>query len=196
MGRRPGAGTLPRAFDGDAADLIEVADEYGAGRIVLARRNDRWGSIQQVAATAAADPGRISGPFSLVDGNGWDAVTLDRSARLAIVSAQAGGSMNLEIRFTGDNAGADGPGSPLSTPRDRTRRGAGPWRGRRPAKLDGRLAGDQPVPSTSAPARRSSSWPMTRSRSSPSPVFVAMEAPAGWRVAETTSDAVVLEEAP
>jgi hypothetical protein len=186
---------LTRAFDGDAADLTAVADEYGAGRIVLARRNDRWGSIQQVAATAAADPGRVSGPFSLVDGNGWDAVTLDRSGRLAIVSAQAGGTVNLEIRFTGDNAGRTVP--------DRRYRllavGSGGERDLGAGVVPQNSTDDWQVISQSVDLRAGEAIflvaddPLTIQSVTG---FVAMEAPARWRVAETTPDAVVLEKAP
>ena len=186
---------VARAFDGDAADLTAVAADYDAGRIVLARRLDRWGAIQQVAASIAADPGRVSGPVALVNGNGWDAVTLDRSARLTIVPAQPGGQITLEIRFTGDNAGQTVP--------DRRFRllAIGP-------------AGERELGAGVVPLTSTDGWQVISqsvdlrpgegiSLVADDPLtiqsvmgFVVMQAPVGWRVAQTTADAVVLEKLP
>jgi hypothetical protein len=180
------------AFDGDVTDLTAIAAEYDAGRIVLARRLDRWGAIQQVAATAATDPGRVSGSASVVDGNGWDAVTLDQSARLVIVPPQAGGSITLEIRFAGDNGGR-------AVPERRFRLLAtGP-------------AGERDLGGGIVPPTATEDWQVISqgvdlrpgervSLQADDPLtiqsatgFVAMSAPPGWRVAVETSEAVVLE---
>ncbi|MEO5939900.1 MAG: hypothetical protein ABIQ76_03340, partial [Candidatus Limnocylindrales bacterium] len=93
------------AFDGDPAHLVGVADAYGADRILVARRDAGWGLVAQAAATAALDPTRVSGPVSLVDGNGWDAEALEPAGRLVMVPPQPGGRIHLEIRVAGEEQG-------------------------------------------------------------------------------------------
>jgi hypothetical protein len=99
---------LARAFRGDPGELTGVADAYGADRILLARRDDRWGAVQQVAALAARVPGALTGPATVVDGNGWDDVDLAPGARLAFELAAADQPLHLELRFAGEvgNRGA------------------------------------------------------------------------------------------
>jgi hypothetical protein len=99
---------LTRAFRGDPAELTAVADAYGADRILIARRDDRWGVIQQVAALAARVPGALTEPSTVVDGNGWDDVDLAPGAGLTFDLAATDRPMHLEMRFVGEvgNKGA------------------------------------------------------------------------------------------
>jgi hypothetical protein len=97
---------LDRALDGDPATLAAVAAAYNADRILLARRGDQWGVIHQVAAVAASGTGTAitSGGTTVVDGNGWDAVSLAAGARLVMTFADQGQPIALEIRFLGEEA--------------------------------------------------------------------------------------------
>jgi hypothetical protein len=88
------------AFDGAPADLISVASEYGADRILLARRGVAWGTIHQVAATAASLEPPPNATARIVDGNGWDVVELAAGARL-IFRIEAPGVIDLALRFRG-----------------------------------------------------------------------------------------------
>ena len=99
---------LAGAFGGDPAELTAVADAYGADRILVARRDDRWGVVQQVAALAARVPGALTGPSTIIDGNGWDDVDLAPGARLAFDLATTDRPLHLELRFAGEvgNRGA------------------------------------------------------------------------------------------
>jgi hypothetical protein len=93
---------LARAFRGDPAELTAVADAYGADRILIAQRDGRWGVVQQVAAVASRAPGVLTGPSTVVDGNGWDDVDLAPGARLAFDLAAPDRPMHLEMRFVGE----------------------------------------------------------------------------------------------
>jgi hypothetical protein len=95
---------IARAFRGDLTELVSVADLYTADRILLARRSDLWGIIHQVAAIAAKEPGGTSGAATIVDGNGWDAVALEPSARLVFAPAIVDRPIALEVRFLGAQA--------------------------------------------------------------------------------------------
>lgn len=89
---------LLRAFSGDPAALTEAADRYGMDMIVLAKRDDRLGLIDQPAAVIpAADPGAVRGPWSVLEGNGWDAIELESRSSVAI-HAGRGGFVDLAIR--------------------------------------------------------------------------------------------------
>jgi hypothetical protein len=101
-GQEARRGDLARAFRGDPAELGTVADSYAADRILIARRDDRWGVVQQVASLAARVPGALTGPSKVVDGNGWDDVDLAPGARLAFDLAATDRPMHLELRFAGE----------------------------------------------------------------------------------------------
>ena len=49
---------VARAFNGAPIALALAADQYGADRILLARRGETWGTIHQVAATTARNDRR------------------------------------------------------------------------------------------------------------------------------------------
>jgi hypothetical protein len=89
---------LAAGFRGVPELLGATADRYGADRIVLARRGATTGLISQPAVVAAATPGTVTGTSQVVEGNGWDAVTLDPGAMLTI-PATADGPIDLEIRL-------------------------------------------------------------------------------------------------
>lgn len=89
---------LAAGFRGVPELLGATADRYGADRIVLARRGETTGLISQPAVVAAAAPGTVTGTSQVVEGNGWDAVTLDPGAMLTIPAA-ADGPIDLEIRL-------------------------------------------------------------------------------------------------
>ena len=183
-----------RAFDGDPIDLTAIADEYEANRVLLARRGDAWGSIHQVATIAALDPARVAGAAAVVDGNGWDAMSLEPAARLVAVPAQAGGPVALEMRVAGtlDNHGL-------------------PARRFRVLAVSGGHARD--LAEAVAPATTVEDWQVLRADVVLRPgEAIAIEAidpitvqsvlgfvpgvvPAGWRLADETPDAVVLERA-
>jgi hypothetical protein len=186
---------MARAFDGDPADLTAVAVDYDATRILLARRGDAWGSIHQVAAIAALDPARIVGAATVVDGNGWDAMALEPAARLVAVPAQAGGPVALEVRVAGT---LDGRGLPAR-------------RFRLQIVAD---RGVRDLAEVVAPATTVEDWQVLRADVVLQPGeaiaieavdritvqsvlgFVPGIAPAGWRLADSTPDAVVLARAP
>ena len=98
-----------RAFDGDPADLAAVAEIYRADRILLARRGDRWGLVDQVASVVAAEPGDVTGSTSVIKGNGWDTVQLAAGARLLVPLQVVGRPIDLEIRFAGPANGRPAP---------------------------------------------------------------------------------------
>ena len=185
---------IARAFRGDPNDLISVADTYGADRILLARRGDTWGVIHQVAAIAAMQPGGMSGPATVVDGNGWDAVALAPSGRVVIAPAAAAADrpISLELRFLGAEANRAVP--------DRRVRliavGAG-------AERD---VGDLVVPATVVdewqvvhaaiglqPSERLAIEAVDRVTVQSVMGFVATGPPNGWQTVRETPDAVVLE---
>jgi hypothetical protein len=89
---------LFRAFSGDAASLTDVADRFGMDLIVIAKHDDLLGMIDQTAAVIpAADPGAVRGPWSVLEGNGWDALELESRSSVAI-QAGRGGFVHLAIR--------------------------------------------------------------------------------------------------
>lgn len=89
---------LLRAFSGDPAALAEAADRFGMDLIVLARRDDLLGLIDETAAVIpTADPTAVLGPWSILQGNGWDALELESGSSVAIEAGQ-GGFVRLAIR--------------------------------------------------------------------------------------------------
>jgi len=185
---------IARAFRGDPSDLVSVAYTYGADRILLARRGDTWGVIHQVAAIAAMQPGGMSGPATVVDGNGWDGVALEPSGRVVIALAPAATDrpISLELRFLGAEANRAVP--------DRRVRliavGAG-------AERD---VGDLVVPATVVdewqvvhaaiglqPGERLAIEAVDRVTVQSVMGFIATGPPNGWQTVRTTPDAVVLE---
>ncbi|HEY3334194.1 MAG TPA: hypothetical protein VGK16_03065, partial [Candidatus Limnocylindrales bacterium] len=75
---------LVDAWSGDVGALTRVADRFGATRIVIPRDGDRWALLDLAAAAVArTDPAAAAGA-TVVEGNGWDAVTLDPGERLVL----------------------------------------------------------------------------------------------------------------
>lgn len=181
---------VARAFGGATSALGSVADEYGAARILLARRGDAWGVIHQVAATAAADEAPTG--TRIVDGNGWDVVALSPGAKLAF-PIEAQGPVNLEMRFRADVPDGSVP--------DRAFRllAVGPT-------SDVRVLGEYLLPATSI-----EEWQIVTAkvafRGGEQLVLVAIDPlmiqsilgfarsspPPGWHVGRLTEDAVLLE---
>jgi hypothetical protein len=112
---------LLTAFDGDPADFSRIAATYDAKTAVLSRgANGGFGLVDISAASAAARPGSTDGTMTVVTGNGWDAVALDRGARL-VLPVTTTQSLDLLIRVASYPPGpvpartfelvASGPGS-------------------------------------------------------------------------------------
>jgi hypothetical protein len=85
------------AFRGDVTTLAAAADRYAATTIVLARRGDRVGLIDAVASLSLD----ASSGATARAGNGWDVVDLAAGGRL-VVPLQASGTLDLELRFEGE----------------------------------------------------------------------------------------------
>jgi hypothetical protein len=186
---------LADAFRGDPAELTAVADTYAADRILIARRDDRWGVVQQVAALAARVPGALTGPSKVVDGNGWDDVDLAPGSRLAFDLAATDRPMHLELRFVGE------VGNQAAAERRLRLMATG--------GAEARDLADLVVPATAVDA-----WQVIGAdvelRSGERLVveaidevalqsflgFVAASAPPGWQIVATTPDAVVLGRLP
>ena len=99
---------VARAFNGAPIALALAADQYGADRILLARRGETWGTIHQVAATTARNDEATEGTTRIVDGNGWDVVELSPGSRLVFgIAPQVG--IGLELRFRGAVDGQPAP---------------------------------------------------------------------------------------
>ncbi|HEX3428342.1 MAG TPA: hypothetical protein VHS36_06010, partial [Candidatus Limnocylindrales bacterium] len=176
-------------------DLLAIADTYHADRILLARRGDRWGVIHQVASVAATAPAGTSGSATIVDGNGWDAVSLSPGARLVMPIAAPAGPIGLEIKVLGQQAGQPVPD-------------------RRMRLVAVGLAGGRPLGDFTVPATSVDDWQVVRAEIDLRPGeslaieavdgvtiqsvlgFASATAPAGWHVAETTPDAVLLARSP
>jgi hypothetical protein len=186
---------LAHAFRGDPADLASVADSNRAGRILLARRGERWGVIQQVATVAAKAPGGASGPATVVDGNGWDAVALGPGARIVMPLSEPDRPIELELKFLGQQGSL-----PVAERRVRLiAAGNGVERD----------VGDLVVPATAA-----DEWQVVNADIALQPGeslaieavdpvtvqsvlgFVAAAPPVGWQIVATTPDAVVLGRIP
>lgn len=85
------------AFRGDVNDLIRIAGEYAAERIVLARRGASIGLIS-LPATIAAGSQPEAGGRRTIRGNGWDAVVLEPGATLSF-DLSAATPIDLQIRM-------------------------------------------------------------------------------------------------
>jgi hypothetical protein len=111
------------ALAGDVGRLVATADRYGADRIVLARRDGAIGLIGQPASLAAA-LGKLNGPASVVEGNGWDAIVLEPGSSVTLPIADTTGPVRLELRTA--PAGDLGTGGAPSDGRLRVRVGDAP----------------------------------------------------------------------
>jgi hypothetical protein len=90
---------VARAFNGAPISLVLVADDYGADRILFARRGEAWGTVHQVAATTARDVQASDGSSRIIEGNGWDVVELSPGSRLTFgIAPQAGIVLELRLR--------------------------------------------------------------------------------------------------
>ena len=186
---------VARAFQGDPAILVSVADRYHADRILLAQRGDRWGVIHEVAALAAVQPGAVSGGAAVVEGNGWDGVALQPGARLLLAPAVVDRPIALEIRFLGESADP-------SVPQRRVR------------LLAVGSDGDRDVGDLALPATAADEWQVVGAEITLRPGerlaieavegvtvqsvlgFAASGPPDGWRTVTETADAVLLERIP
>jgi hypothetical protein len=175
---------LAAALRGDPRLLTATADRYGADRVVLARRGATIGLIGQPAALLAA-AGGATGTATTIEGNGWDAVTLDPGATLTL-PVTATGPVDLEIRFL----------TPATDPATRPSR----------FKL---IVGETAMDLTTTPTSDADFTTVKASVDVPAGATVRLEAvdpitvqavagfvadagpPAGWSVATTTEDAIV-----
>lgn len=182
---------IARAFRGDLTQLVSVADTYGAERILLARRGDRWGVIHQAAAIAAKESGGTSGAATIVDGNGWDGVAIEPSGRVFFAPAVVDRPIALEVRFLGAQANRAVPD-------------------RRVRLIAVGSAGERDIADLVVPATLLDEWQVVKTEvdlrpgerlaiEAVDPVmvqsilgFVATGLPNGWQIVRTTPDAVVL----
>jgi hypothetical protein len=73
---------LLKAFDGRMASLTSAADRFGMSTIVLAKLNGLWGTFDpDGSGDPAVEPGAVRGPWSIYEGNGWDALELPYGSR-------------------------------------------------------------------------------------------------------------------
>ena len=186
---------VQRAFDGDPSSLTDVARIYGADRILLARRGERWGLLDQVASIVASEPGGVAGATTVEKGNGWDSVKLAQGGRLIVSVSGAAQPIELEVRFGGPADGQTGPD-------------------RRVLLIAIGAAGERPIGNLAVPASALDDWEVVRAQVSledgerlaieaidPVAVqsvrgFVNASPPPGWRLTTSTADAVVLSRTP
>ena len=214
---------LASAFRGDVSGLTDVADRYGADRIVLGRRGETVGLISQPAALVAAAPGTTTGDTRILPGNGWDAVVLEPGGGLAFPLAPVDGTIDLEIRVlprltggAGDGPGATDatdPGPPTTAPGP-TGDALGPG-GDPTARRLRVLAGDRLVAEIRVPFTGSDDFVVVQAQvelgagerlsvqaddriavQSVTGYVADLGPPAGWRTIEETPDAVVWGRAP
>lgn len=103
---------LAAALSGDVGRLVATADQYGAGRIVLARRDGTVGLIGQ-PATVAASLGALSGSTVRIQSNGWDSLLMEPGSTLTLPIDGVTGVIDLEVRAGTDGVvGLDGIRSP------------------------------------------------------------------------------------
>lgn len=182
---------LASAFGGDPTALSRIADRYGAGAIVLARRPAGVGVVDIVASLAldGADRGA-----TFRDGNGWDLVDLAAGGRLRL-PMQASGPIDLELRFEGA-------------------RDTVPQPARRFRLLVSDSAGERPLTELVVPPSGLDDWQVIEaSIVLPAGARLVLEAedplsvqsvrgflpsgpPPGWHVRTQTADAVLLERGP
>lgn len=191
---------LLTAFDGSPADLATIAARYDASRIVVARRGDALGWLDAAAVPAADRPAALVGVRQVVEGNGWDAMSLAAGSTLDVASS-ADGTIHIEVRVAGAQAGISAPVRSLAIQiieADGSQRSAStsvipatavdPWQVVR-VDLEARpgdrirLAAEDPVVVQSIRGFTTSAGPLS----------VGSEPAPGWRVARVTADAVVLE---
>lgn len=215
---------LASAFQGDAAALASVADRYGAGRIVLARRGAAVGLVSRLAALAATGSGATAGPTRILPGNGWDGVVLEPGGSIGFTQLPVGQPIDLEIRVLPRLTGGAGdgpagietgdPDAPAITPVEPSGGSLGPG-GDPSARRLRVLAGDRPVAEIRVPFTGSDDFVVVGARVELAPGeplvlvgddriaiqsltgFVADPGPpAGWSVIRDTADAVVWGRVP
>jgi hypothetical protein len=148
-----------------------------------------------VAAVAARAPGGESGPATVVEGNGWDAVALTPGARQIMAVATFDQPIGLELKFSG-------------------KAGALPVADRHVRLLAIGSGGDRDVGDLVVPATATDDWQVVHADitlrtderlaiEAVDPVtvqsmlgFVAATPPSGWQVIASTPDAVVLGRLP
>jgi hypothetical protein len=183
------------AFAGNPETLGAVANAYGVDQILLARRGERWGLVDQVAAIAAARPAGVSGATRIVDGNGWDAVELQPQGRLILAPDVPEQPIDVEIRCLGLEENQ-----------------AVPDRHLRLLAVGG--GGSRVLTDLVVPATAVDPWQVVRARVALQPGeqlvidavdrltvqsvrgFVAATPPNGWHVVRQNADAIVLERSP
>jgi hypothetical protein len=100
MGQEARRALIRRAFDGDLSSVTGVAEGVDAAAIVIAVDSEGgWALLDASARTAAAEPGAVLGPWTAVQGNGWDGVALDRGSRLKIATRLPAGAVTLRVRI-------------------------------------------------------------------------------------------------
>jgi hypothetical protein len=90
---------LLKAFDGRMASLTAAADRFGMSTIVLAKLNGLWGTFDRTAAVIpAVEPGAVRGPWSIYEGNGWDALELPYGSSVTLTNLPSG-PVHLAMRM-------------------------------------------------------------------------------------------------
>ena len=185
---------LAAALAGDVEQLVDTADNYGADRILLARRDGAIGLIGQPASLAAAF-GTVHGPAAVAEGNGWDSLVLEPDSSVTLRVADLSGPIDLELRVATD--GVPGPDGMLPDGRMRLRAGEG-----QPVELSvpGLPSGEFSVVATSidrAPGAQIVIEAIDRIVLQGVTGFVPDTGPPrGWTVARETPDAVVWRRTP
>lgn len=195
---------LLRAFDGDPADLAATAADYDAARIVLARRDGAVGLFDAALAPTIENGAIPAGSVGRLDGNGWDALTLQPGATISL-PIRTRGLTHLEIRLAATPLGTvpAGParlilrpvradrsvGDPIETGVSTIR--PGPWQ-IVSADVDLSVATAVRIEARDPVAIQSVRGFV---RLVAAPEVGAVPLP-GWRVVEVTPDALVLEPVP
>jgi len=185
---------LATALSGDVARLVATADRYGAGRIVLARRDGAVGLFGQPASLSAA-LGAVDGPTSVVQGNGFDTVVLEPGSRITLPIADVSGPLDLELRAAFE--GVTASGGTAKSGRLRVRVGDAP-----PVDLAVPALPEVELSVVATPVDRPAGAPIvveavdriilqgvTAFATDPGP-------PPGWTIAAETPDAVVWQRTP
>jgi hypothetical protein len=185
---------LATALSGDVARLTATADRYGADRIVLARRDGALGLFGQPASLSAA-LGKVDGPSTVVQGNGFDTVVLEPGSRLTLPIADVSGPIDLELRAAFE--GVPVPGGTPTAGRLRVHVGDGS-----PVELSVPALPEVELSVVATPIDRPSGAPIvveavdriilqgvTAFVSHPGP-------PPGWSIAVETPDALVWQRTP
>jgi len=86
------------AFDGRIASLTQTADRFDMSRIAVAKKGDRWGLIDRSAGIIpSVDPEALGGTWSVLEGNGFDALVLEGGASVTLDGLPSG-PLDLELR--------------------------------------------------------------------------------------------------